>query len=266
VKRHELDGEDIIHAKLYLLQRSSMTLDSHYNVEIYYLLNKTAHESPLKLSFENIDPTPGWKTFDITPIVLNWKQGLINHGLQVKLTKGGEMLPCEEVFFKVERDSMEKPSLVLFNQGHSPNPGFLKGGLTTNHVPTQQKRRRRNSNTSTVIQNQECHLKEMRVTSTSLSFGNIYVLSPKQFNAGKCDGYCKKIDNLHNSQSNNIITSYADVLSKHYYNTVGIQDAPSRCCVATSFDTLDMIFYNKVAKETILKKGIPAKATGCSCM
>ena len=119
MKKHELDEEDVIRAELHLLQKSSTTIDSSYDVEIYYLPNKKVHESMLKFTFQQVDSTPGWKTFDVTPIVLSWKQGLVNHGLQIRLIKGGKRVSCEAVFFEGEQNSLQKQSLVVFTHDHS---------------------------------------------------------------------------------------------------------------------------------------------------
>ena len=264
IKKHELDDEDVIRAELHLLQKNSMTLGGHYNVEIYYLLNKEDLELPSKLSFMHIDSTPGWKTFDITPIVLKWKQGLANHGLQIKLTQDGNMVSCEGAFTE-EENSLEKPSLVVFTHDHSTE--FPKAS----HAATQQKRRRRHSDTSVTtntsakaVKNVECHLAEMVVQAESLKFGSMHALLPNHFNAGKCDGHCTKFDSK--SLQVNGITSHADILSIHYHNTVGIQEAPSRCCKATSFNIVPMVFYDEVATEKLIKVNIPAQATECSCL
>jgi len=272
IKRHELDEENVIRAELRLLQKSSMRLDGDYNVEIYYPLTKQAHKSLKslsKLSFMHIDSTPGWKTFDITPIVLKWKQGLANHGLQIKLTKNGNMLSCEGVFTE-EKDSLEKPSLVVFTHDHSNE--LLKDIKEdkANPVETQQERRRRHSdisattNTSTVVRNVNCHLTEMLVKAESLTFGSIHVLLPKQFNAGECKGHCTKLD----SQiiQRNTIKNYADILSIYYRNTKEIQNVPSRCCKATAFKMVPMVFYDEKAEEKLIKVNIPAQAAECSCL
>ena len=79
-----INGEEIIHAELLLLQKISIPGD-YYEVNIHYLLNNNNIDSPLKLTFKNTDSTPGWKTFDVTPIVENWKQGWGNYGLKVTL-------------------------------------------------------------------------------------------------------------------------------------------------------------------------------------
>ena len=56
-------GKEIVQAKLRLLRTKSPTLDGHYNVDVHHLLNET-HWSPIPISYEYIDSTPGWKTFD----------------------------------------------------------------------------------------------------------------------------------------------------------------------------------------------------------
>ena len=273
MKKHELDGEDVIRAELRLLQKSSTTLDNHYDVEIYSMLHKKTHESPLQLSFKTIDSTPGWKTFDITPLVLKWKQGSPNHGLQIKLTKDGKMLSCKGVFTE-EQDSQEQPSLVVFTHDHSPDSFINKiKKEKASHTVTHQKRRTRNSDNSDAtnvsattipIVNAKCHLKQMTVQSEHLSTGSMHVLLPKQLDAGICDGHCTKFDP--ESLQRNTITSHADVLSLYYHNTAGIQEAPSRCCKATSFETVHMAFYDETAMESIIKTTVPAKATACSCL
>ena len=270
IRKHKLDAEDVIRAELHLLQKSSMTLGDHYNVEIYYLLNKKLLELPSKLSFTHIDSTPGWKTFDITPIVLKWKQGSANHGLQVKLTQDGNMVSCEGAFTE-EENSMEKPSLVVFTHDHSTElPKELEHNKAS-QAATQQKRRRRHSNitvatnaSAKTVQNVGCHLAEMMVQAESLRIGSMHALLPKQFNARKCDGHCTKLDSQ--SLQRNGITSHADILYIHYHNTVGIQEAPSRCCKASSFNIVPMVFYDDIAKEKLIKVNIPGQVTECSCL
>ena len=268
IKRHELDEEEVIRAELRLLQKSSVKLEGHYNVEIYHLLNKQAHKLSSKLSFVDIDSTPGWKTFDITPIVLKWKQGLANHGLQVKLTKNGNRLSCE--VFTEEKDSLEKPSLVVFTHDYSTElPKDIKKDIT-NPVESKKERRRRHSdisattNTSKVVQNVKCHLTEMLVKAESLTFGSIRVLLPKQFNAGECKGHCTKLDSQ--ILQRNSVKNYADILSIYYRNTKEIQEVPSRCCIATAFHMVPMVFYDEMAQEKLIKVNIPARAAECSCL
>lgn len=248
-----------------MLQKGLLTSDGHYNAEIYHLLNNKAHQSLLKLNFTHIDSIPGWKTFDITPIVLDWKQGFPNHGLQIRLTKDGKLLPCEGMLTKNEEDTAEQPSLTVFTHDHSSE--LLMGKLRASDVAAQQMRRRRNSkntnSTAIPIKNADCHLKEMVVKAESLRLGSLHVLLPKQFNAGKCEGYCQKLDTK--SLQKNTITSHADILSIYYRNTVGIQKAPSRCCKASSFKTIPMVFYDHSAKENIMAANIPAQVTKCSC-
>ena len=274
MKKHELDGEDVIRAELRLLQNSSPTLDNHYDVEIYSMLHKKTHESPLQLSFKTIDSIPGWKTFDITPMVLKWKQGSPNHGLQVKLTRGGKMLSCEGVFNEEQEGTQEEPSLVVFTHDHSPE-SFVNEikKEKVSHTVTPQKRRTRNSDSSDAtnasattipVVNAKCHLKQMTIQTEHLTTGSMHVLIPKQLDAGICDGHCTKLD-LKSLQTNTI-TSYADVLSLYYNNKGGIQEAPSRCCKATSFKMVPMAFYDETAAESIIKTSVPAQATGCSCL
>ena len=271
IKKHELHEEHVIRAELHLLQNST-TLDGHYDVEI---LNRKTHGSPIQLSFNRIDSTPGWKTFDITPIVLNWKQGLVNHGLQIKLTKEGKALSCEGVFTE-EQNSLEKPSLVVFTHDHRSD-SFVNGlkNERANHIATDQQRTRRNSNSSAAknasttlenvsVKNVECHLKEKIIQTESLNTDNIHVLLPKQFNAGECDGYCKKLDPK--ILQRNTITSHADALALYYHNTEGVKGAPSRCCKATSFKMVPMVFYDEAVKEMIIKVTVPAEATKCGCL
>ena len=254
VRKDETDGEEIGRAELRLLQKKSTTLDNHYNVDIYYLFNESSHQSPLQFSFKNIDSTPGWKTFDITPIVLSWKLGLINHGLQIRLSKGKQMLPCEEIFSQGEEDSINtEPLLIVFTNGHST---FFKHMLkeerksSKGHSTAQPQKKKRNA------EKVGCHLKEMMVTADSLSAGDVLVLLPKKFDAGICEGHCKKLQLSPD-------TDHAHILSSYYLDLSAI---PSRCCVPTSYRNINMIFYNKSTGEHILKVGVPARANGCDCL
>jgi len=256
------DGEAIVRAELRLLQKTSSTLDGHYNVYIYYLLDENSHESPLQLSFKHIDSTPGWKTFDITPLALNWKQGLVNYGLQLKLTKGEKALSCEGIFSEGEQDPINtEPLLILYANDHEST--FFKHvlkeereSLKNNHVTNQQQKRKRSA---PKVQNIACHLKEMKVTADSLSAGSIQVLLPKHFNAGICEGHCKKLQLSPH-------TDHAHILSLHYFNTLDLRAIPSRCCVPTKYKKIHMIFYDQTSGKTTLKTDVPAQATECKCL
>ena len=235
-------------------------MDSHYNVDIYYLLNETSQQSPVKLTFKHIDSTPGWKTFDITPIVLSWKLGLVNHGLQITLTKGKQVLPCEGVFSQGEQDPMNtEPLLIVFANDYDSmffkrmlkeKRNSLKRSVTT--PPQESDRSARSS------QNVGCHLTELWVTSATMSTSAVRVLRPNNFNAGACVGHCTK---LQLSPSN---PDHSHILSLHYRNTMDLSDIPSRCCVPNSYRTTDMVFYENSVITT--KYDVPAIATGCDCL
>ena len=258
VHKYKTDGEQIVRAELRLLQKQSTTLGSHYNVDIYYLLNESSHQSPLHFSFKHIDSTPGWKTFDITPIVLSWKQGLVNHGLQLRLTRGKQILSCEGVFSQGEQDPMNtEPLLIVYTNDHGSE--FFKHMLkekksfNKNHQPQGRTQR------AVKVQNVGCHHKEMMVTADSLSAGDVHVLLPKSFDAGVCEGHCKKLQLSPH-------TDHAHILSLHYRNTLDLTAIPSRCCVPISYKKMNMIFYNSKSGEHILKQDVPAQATGCDCL
>ena len=246
---------------MHLLQKQSTTLDGHYNVDIYYLFNESSHQSPLQFTFKHIDSAPGWKTFDITPIVLSWKQGLVNHGLQIRLTKGKEVLSCEGVFSQGEQDSVNtEPLLIVFTNDHDSS--FFKHMLKEerkslkSHTTIQPKERKR----STVrVQNVGCHRKEMMVTAASLSAGGVSVLLPNSFDVGVCEGHCTKLQLSPH-------TDHAHILSLHYRNTLDLSAIPSRCCVPTSYKKINMIFYNEANGEYTIKQNVLAQANECDCL
>ena len=261
VRKDKTDGEEIVRAELRLLQKKSTALGGHYNVDIYYLFNESSHQSPLQFTFKHIDSTPGWKTFDITPIVLSWKQGLVNHGLQLRLTKGKQMLSCEGVFSQGEEDSTNtEPLLIVFTNDHDST--FFKHMLKEDrksfksHGTIQPKERKRSA---AQVQNVGCHLKEMVVTADSLSAGNMHVLLPNSFDAGVCEGHCTKLQLSPH-------TDHAHILSLHYRNTLNLSAIPSRCCVPTSYKKINMIFYDTANDEHIIKQDVPAQATECNCL
>ena len=249
----------IVRAKLRLLQKTSTTLDGHYNVDIYYIINESKHQSPLKFSFKHIDPTPGWKTFDITPLVLDWKRGLVNHGLQLQLTRGKQILSCEGVFSQGEEDPMNiEPLLIVFTNDHTSNffKHMLRKGMKSNHATTQPQERKQRA---VEVQNVACHRKEMMVTANSLSAGDVRVLLPKSFDVGVCEGHCTKLQLSPH-------TDHAHILSLYYYNNVNLSEVPSKCCVPTSYKKIYMMFYNKANDEYIIKQDVPARATECDCL
>ena len=204
---------------------------------------------------------PGWKTFDITPIVLSWKQGLVNHGLQIRLTKGKEVLSCEGVFSQGEQDSVNtEPLLIIFTNDHDSN--FFKHMLkeerksSKSYTTIQTKERKRSA---VRVQNVGCHRKEMMVTAASLSAGGVSVLLPKRFDVGVCEGHCTKLQLSPH-------TDHVHILSLHYHNTLDLSAIPSRCCVPTSYKKINMLFYNKANDEHIFKQDVPAQATECNCL
>ena len=264
VHKDETDGEEIVKAELHLLQKKIETLsDGHYDVDIYCLHNKSSHQSPLQFSFKNIDSTPGWKTFDITPLVLSWKLGLINHGLQIRLTKGKQMLSCEEAFSQGEEDSMNtEPFLIVFSNDYDSTffkhmlkaaRNSLKSHNTTTVQPQEKKRN------AAKVQNIGCHRKEMIVTADSLSTDDIRLLFPKSFDAGVCEGHCKKLQPSPR-------TDHAHILSLYYRNNVDLSEVPSKCCVPVSYKKINIIFYNATKGEPIIKQNVLAQANECDCL
>ena len=171
------------------------------------------------------------------------------------------MLPCEEIFAQGEEDSINtEPLLIVFTNDHDST--FFKHMLKEerkslkSYSTTQLQEKKRNAEK---VQNVGCHLKEMMVTAESLSAGDVNVLLPKNFDAGICEGHCKKIQLSSH-------TDHAHILSLHYRNTLDLSAIPSRCCVPTSYQNITMIFFNKSTGEHILKQDVPAQANGCDCL
>ena len=254
--------EEIIRAELHLLQNNLTELPRHYNIDIFYLLSENATESPLKISFKHINSIPGWKNIDITSLALFWKKGWPNYGLQVRLTKGEDMLPCEGVFAEGQdsQHTHDKPLLTVFT--HDNNSRFLKRILkdattrptTTNHTDTQQQKR------NTVnVQNVGCHRKEMFLTAESLNTTNIRLLLPKRFDVGICEGHCTKLQPTPN-------TDHAYILSLYYRNNLDLSEVPSKCCVPSSYDKINMLFYKETSGEHIFKKNVAIQAKKCVCL
>ena len=264
VHKDKVDREQIVRAELHLFQTNSPVSSGHYHVHVYYLLRAKDMESPLKLTFKHVSSTPGWKTFDITLIAESWKeQGWVNHGLKVKLTtKGNEVLPCDGVFADGNEDTMDtEPSLVIYTNDQDSK--FFEGLLKKEEKSTtQQQRRKRNSNNAGIqVNNVGCHRKELIVKREDLSGHNIKLLLPIKFDAGVCVGHCKRLE-----QNSPHPMSYASVVSLHYLHTVGLDAAPSRCCVPISYDHVLMMFIDTNTRQRILKKYVPAKVKECGCL
>lgn len=261
--KDKVDREEIVHAELHLFQANSSTLPNHYHVHIFYLLRAKDLESPLQLTFKHMSPTVGWHTFDITPIAESWKQqGWVNHGLLVKLTtKDNQQLPCDGVFAKDTIDT--EPSLVVYTHDHDSK--FFEGLLKKEEKTiTKHQRRKRNSNSNDdneiKVHNVGCHRKELIVKRESLSSSNIKLLLPIEFDAGACEGHCRRIEHEWSPMS------YTSVVSLHYLHTVGLEKAPSRCCVPTSFDNVKMmLFMDTKTEQRIFKKNVPVIAKKCGC-
>lgn len=250
-------GEEIIKAELHLFQNNVTELPSHYNIDIFHLLSENDTQSPLQHTFKHIDSTPGWKILDITSLTLLWKNGWLNYGLQVQLTKGGETLPCEGVFANEDDSQDVQPLLIVFT--HDRDSKYLNKILknTTpmdDHNSTQQQKR----NTINV-QNVACHLKEMIVTADSINSTDIIVLLPERFDAGICQGHCTKLQPAPNND-------HAYILSLYYRNNVDLPEVPSKCCVPASYKNISMIFYNEASAEHIMKKEVAVQATKCICL
>ena len=259
VRGDTIDGE-LIRAELHLLQKKSTTLGGHYNVDIYYLFNESSHQSPLQFTFKHIDSTPGWKTFDITPIVLSWKLGSVNHGLQLRLTKGEQILSCEGVFSQGEGDPMNtKPLLIVFANDHDSS--FFKRMLKENrksmkksHVKIQPQEINRIARNTV---NSGCHRAALTVTKTQLSTEDVQVVLPHSFDAGVCDGHCTKLKVSYDNPD------YRHILSLYYRNTLSLSDTPSRCCVPISYNKISMLFFRN---GQYTQKRVPALLKSCVCM
>ena len=266
VNKDTVYGE-LVRAELHLLQQKSAILGDHYNIDIYYLLDESSHQSLLQLSFTHIDSTPGWKKFDITPMVLSWKLGSVNNGLEIRLTRGRQILTCEGVFSQGEQDPINtEPLLIAYTNDrdsmifkHMMRERMLKEKTKSpkkGHVKTQSQERNRRQN----VQNVGCHLETLTVTDTSISSANIKVLVPKNFNIGVCKGHCKKLQkSLDNPNREHF-------LSMHYQNTLGLNNIPSRCCVPVSYKDVSMMLKKTGAVDSFIMKRFPVQATKCGCL
>ena len=259
IDKASIDGEEIIHAELRLLQKTSMPGDYH-EVNIYYLRNDNNIDSPLKLTFKHTDSSPGWKTFDVTPIVEGWKQGWVNYGLKVALTKGEQQLSCEGVYSSGKQEDIlnTEPLLVVFTRDNTNK--FLIETLKNDKKVSVIKQKKTKRQTTSAIQTSHvaCHLQKMEVNNTAIREGSIHLMIPKLFDVGVCVGHCPRLP----VES---LTDYASILSLHYYQTRGHEGAPKRCCVPTYFEAIPMVFYNELTQESILKNG-PIKAKACGCV
>lgn len=260
VDKDKVDREHIVRAELHIYQAlSPVASAAHYHVNIYYLLRAQDLESPLQIAFNNVSSTPGWKIFDITKIAQSWKkQGWVNYGLQVKLTsEDGKTLPCDGVFADVE---VTEPLLVVYTHDHGSKffEGLLKQEEKAIQHVTQQHRRKRS--TTIKVTNVGCHRKELKIKRAHLSSDKIHLQFPREFDAGACEGHCKKFEL-------NRQMSYSSVVSLHYMHTIGLQKAPSRCCVPTEFDAVKlMLFYDTTTKQNIFKKNVKVIAKKCGCL
>jgi len=251
--------EEMLHAELHLLQKMSIP-GHHYEVNIYYLLNENNTDSPLKLTFKHTDTSPGWKTFDVTPIAENWKQGWVNYGLKVILTKGKEQLSCEGVYSLGEDTNVldTEPLLVVFTLDHNKN-NFLSKFLKSKKIHNKKHEQVKRQNYVPIeTSNVACHLQKIEVSNTEISAGNMHLLIPNLFNIGVCVGHCPRLP----VES---LSDYASILSLHYYNTRVHDEIPKRCCVPTDFEDIQMLFYNELIQENIFIS-VPATATTCNCL
>ena len=243
--KHETeDREQIVQAELRLLQIKSPTLDGYYTVDIYYLINET-HWSPIPISYDHIDSTHGWKTFDITPIINNWKQGLVNHhGIQLKFTdKAKETLPCEGVFSTGEDNHdpvNSEPLLIVYANDYSkPQKSLRKRDIITDEI---------------VGDILSCCRRKKLVVPLSDLFP--YVVIPKLVDIGICEGQCT-------SASLGNPSYYSKILDRYYHSTEG-SAIPEKCCVPASFRSLTMLVYSPTSKS-FSTKSLPIMVTSCTC-
>ena len=195
-----------------------------------------SHYSTLPISFEHIDSTPGWKTFDITPIVIKWKQGLVNHGLQLRLTKGKEILSCEEVFSKGEEDLNTEPLLIVYANDHNTPKTSLKRDITPQHQETHS---------AAVVMG--CHRKRMVANIKSSIIDGMRVLLPSFVDVGVCSGLCS----YSYLQGNQL--EYANILYSHDLNGEESSAFPSACCVPTGFRSITVLAYDEASKNIDVK-------------
>ena len=231
----------------------------YYEVNIYYLLNDSNIDSPLKLAFKQTDSSPGWKTLDVTPIVESWKQGWVNYGLKVTLTKGEQQLSCDGVYSSGEQEDIlnTEPLLVVFT--HDNTNKFLSEVMKHKRISgIKHKKEKRQTTTPVQTSNVACHLQKMEVNKSAIAAGNVHMIFPNFFDVGVCGGHCPRLP----VES---LTDYASILSLHYYQTRGHAGAPKRCCVPTNFKVITMVFHDESTNETIYKR-IPVKATLCGCI
>lgn len=255
-----IGGEELVRAELHLLQNNLTELPSHYNMDIFYLLSENATVSPVNKHFK-MDSTPGWKKMDVTSLALRLKKGWPpNHGLQIRLTKGKKVIPCKGVFAE-EKDFNEthhnQPLLVVFTRDH--NSKFLTKILKEvtpmrNHTHTRQQK-----HNTIDVQHVGCHRKELIVTPDSLNSSGTLLLLPKRLDVGVCEGHCTKLQPAPNND-------HAYILSLYYRNNVELSEVPSKCCVPTSYEKVNMLFYNKTNGENIFKIGVAVKAKQCICL
>ena len=257
MKKREIEGELIIRAELRLLQKATLQTN-YYDVNIYYILREKDLESPLKLTFAHIDATPGWKTFDITPIAQGWKQGWVNHGIQIKLTADHHHLSCNGVFYKGEDEKDTEPLLVVFT--HDYDSKFLEGLLkeskhSTTHITAKPQRHRR----EILVSHESCHLKKFTVNPEALREGNWHLVIPsKPFDIGTCGGNCPRIPLR-------ALTDHAKIIWQQYSYSNNLI-AAKRCCVPTEFNRILMLFINLKTSDVVFKWYDTAQVTKCGCV
>ena len=160
-------------------------------VNIYYLLNDNNNNIylPLKLTFKYTDSSPGWKTF---PIVESWKQGWVNYGLKVTLTKAEQQLSCEGIYSFGEQEDIlsTEPLLVVFT--YDCNYKFLSGTLKNNDA-TKHKKEKRQTTESIKTSHVSCHLQTVEVNHTTVAADNLYLIILKLFDVGVCVGHCPRL-------------------------------------------------------------------------
>jgi len=125
-----------------------------------------------------------------------------------------------------------------------------------NATTTQPQERKRNAGN---VQNVGCHRKKFVVTADSLSTGDIHLFLPKSFDAGVCEGHCKKLQPSPR-------TDHAHILSLYYRNNVDLSEVPSKCCVPVSYKKINLLFYNAAKGEHIIKPNMLAQADECDCL
>jgi len=204
----------------------------------------------------------GWKSFDLTSTVNAWhkrryKENAIH--VDVKGYQNGE----NGVFFSRNSNIEQGPFLVLHSRSNvnhvTRSANRAQNPTAKLSKPGRGSRYKRGSN------RHPCRRKSMIVDTTKIGWDS-YVLSPRIFDAYRCEGKC----GAYSSQATNTQTNHA-VLQAILAQLGTVQDGKpikAPCCAPSAFENKTLLLFRKVKGQDVigLEDFTDMVVKSCACL